>query len=127
MGRGVPEGGGPVDGVHHLGEGYRRTSQRINPTEKIMPETKIGPKIGERPGEVIGIIEKGRTVDLRIGLKKYENRVYLDVRQFIVTNATGDRKPTRKGVTLPLDKIPELRSAIAAVHREAMKTNEVTA
>ena len=66
------------------------------------------------------VIEKGRTTDVRIGLSEYQGRVYLNVRTYVVGDATGDRKPTRKGITLPLDKISELRAALAAVHREAI-------
>ena len=85
-----------------------------------MTETKSDPKNGARLAECTVIIEKGRTTDVRVGLSEYKGRVYLDIRTYVVGDATGDRKPTRKGITLPLDKIPELRVALAALHREAI-------
>lgn len=80
---------------------------------------KSDPKTSERPNEPIAIIEKARTVDVRVSLSEYNGRTYLDVRQFVVVDATGDRVPTRKGVTLPVGKISELRAALEATEAEA--------
>ena len=74
--------------------------------------TKNVLETSERPSEPIAIIEKARTVDVRVSLSEYNGRVYLDIRTHVVVDATGDRVPTRKGVTLPIDKIPELRATL---------------
>ena len=70
------------------------------------------PGNADQPNEPLAVIEKGKTVDVRVTLAEYNGRRYLDVRQLVVVDATGDRAPTRKGVTLAVDKIPELRAAL---------------
>ena len=87
-----------------------------------MTKAENNPKNGEngdRVDEPISIIEKGRTSDVRVSLSEFHGRSYLDIRTHVVVDATGDRVPTRKGVTLAIDKIPQLREAIEAVETEA--------
>ncbi len=74
---------------------------------------------GDHADEPISIIEKGRTSDVRVSLNEFRGRTFLDIRTHVVVDATGDRVPTRKGVTLPIDKIPQLREAIKAIEAEA--------
>ena len=76
-------------------------------------------KNGDRADEPISIIDKGRTSDVRVSLNEFHGRTYLDIRTHVVVDATGDRVPTRKGVTLPINKIPQLREAIEAIEAEA--------
>ena len=61
---------------------------------------------------LVGIIEKGRTVDVRARITTYRGRGYLDIRVFIVEDATGKRVPTKKGVAISVAKIPDLRSLV---------------
>ena len=60
----------------------------------------------------IGRIAKGKTADVRIRFSEYKGRQYVDFRQFVVSDATGDRVPTKKGLTLPPAKLPELRDLV---------------
>ena len=89
-----------------------------------MPGTtreKSDPEYSERPGKLIAVIEKGRTVDVRVNLIEYQGQLFIDLRTFRVVDALGDRVATRKGVRLPVGKIPELRAALEkaeAVARE---------
>ena len=68
---------------------------------------------------LVGIIEKGRTVDVRVRLTTFRDQGYVDIRVFIVEDASGERTPTRKGVAIPVQKIPELRRLIERAEAEA--------
>ena len=56
----------------------------------------------------IGVVEKNRTSELRGRFSEYHGRQYFDLRTYVTAGASGDRVPTRKGVTLPLDMLPRL-------------------
>ena len=60
----------------------------------------------------IGVIEKNKTSELRGRFAEYHGRRYFDLRTFVTADASGDRVPTRKGITLALDRLPELRDLI---------------
>ena len=67
----------------------------------------------------IGTLEKSATQDLRVKLSTYQGRRYLDVRTYVTLDATGERVPTKKGVTVTVAKIPELRALIEKAEAEA--------
>ncbi len=70
----------------------------------------------------IGIIEKSRTSDLRARLVTYHGSEYLDLRTYVVFDASDERSPTKKGITCPVSLIPELRELLEqaeAVAKEA--------
>ena len=56
-------------------------------------------------------IEKREGESVRVAINEYQERTYLDIRQHF-ENQDGEWKPTQKGVTLPLDKIDELKDAL---------------
>ena len=61
---------------------------------------------------LIGILEKSRTSDLRARLTTYHGREYLDLRTYVVVDASDERSPTKKGITCPAALIPELRALL---------------
>jgi len=85
-----------------------------------MTKAENTPKNGDRADEKISIIEKGRTSDVRVSLSEYNGRTYLDIRTHVVVDASGRRMPTRKGCTLPIGKIPELRAALEKAEAAAI-------
>ncbi len=68
----------------------------------------------------ICIIEKNSTQDVRVQLSKYHGRHYVDVRVFVVIDAVK-RGPTRKGVTLAVEKLPDLIAGLQAAECEAYR------
>ena len=52
----------------------------------------------------VGDIEKTGTEVVRVGTEEFKGRKYLDVRIYFV-NDEGERKPTKKGVTIQPDKV----------------------
>ena len=64
--------------------------------------------------DTIAVLEKGKTQEIRIRRTHWKGRDYIDVRLFISKDATGERIPTRKGITLPPDLLPDLIDALEA-------------
>ncbi len=62
----------------------------------------------------IAAIEKNNTEELRVTLNEFKGRRYLDIRTYIDPYADEGqgRVPTKKGVTCPLAKLPELITAL---------------
>ena len=56
-------------------------------------------------------IEKREGENVRVAINEYQGRTYLDIRQHF-ENQDGEWKPTQKGVTIPVDKIDELKDAL---------------
>jgi hypothetical protein len=54
----------------------------------------------------VGDIERGETEVLRVSAEEYKGRKYLDIRIYF-ENDQGEWKPTKKGVTIPPDKVQE--------------------
>ncbi len=59
-------------------------------------------------------IDKSETERVRLGVNEYQGRNYIDIRVFYQDEG-GDWHPTKKGVTLPTDKLDELREAVAGL------------
>ena len=61
----------------------------------------------------IATIEKNKTEELRVALNEFKGRRYLDIRIYIDPYADEGqgRVPTKKGVTCPLSKLPDLIAA----------------
>jgi hypothetical protein len=76
--------------------------------------------------QLVGILEKGKTRDLRAQLMTYHGHKYLDLRTFVVTDASDERSPTKKGVTVPIDKIPELRELLEQAEAAASEAGLLT-
>jgi Transcriptional Coactivator p15 (PC4) len=71
---------------------------------------------GEVAGDVGAEIEKSRAEVIRVQLRTFRGRRYLDVRTYYWgEGAAGEAlRPTRKGVSLLADRLPELRQALDA-------------
>ena len=69
----------------------------------------------------IAIIEKNRSEELRIGLKEFKGRNYLDIRTYVepYANEGQGRVPSKKGITLAVAKLPELIAALQKVEQQA--------
>ena len=56
-------------------------------------------------------IEKKETERVRVAISEFQERKYIDIRTYY-QNQEGEWKPTQKGVTLPPDKLEELKEAL---------------
>lgn len=57
------------------------------------------------------------TEQVRAGIKEFRGKKYIDFRTYYM-DKDGEWKPTRKGVTLPTDLMPELRQAVLDIEAE---------
>ena len=67
----------------------------------------------------VATILKNQTQDIRIRLCEFHDRPFVDVRLFVVADATGDRVPTRKGIAIPPGLLLKLIEALRAAEAEA--------
>jgi hypothetical protein len=77
--------------------------------------------------EVLATINKNRSEIVRVALTKYEDLDLVDIRIFATFDA-ADGRPTKKGITLRVEKLPALieglQSALAEVRRRCMLPRE---
>jgi len=58
------------------------------------------------------IIEKNNTTRVQIEQSEYHGQIYVDIRLFYL-DKQGEYKPTRKGLTLTIDKWQEIIQELA--------------
>lgn len=62
--------------------------------------------------EVIKDIQKDNGDTIRVELSEYEGHKFLQIRIWF-TNDDGELKPTKKGVSIPLNKIKDISEALS--------------
>ena len=65
--------------------------------------------------EPIAIIPKNSMDEIRVMWSEYKGHRYLDIRVYTEAEGKADKVPTKKGVTLRPDLIPELIEALEGV------------
>ena len=74
------------------------------------------------PGAIIGRIPKGKSDEVRISLESYKGQDLIDVRLFMrLSDPSGEIIATKKGVSLPIDCLPDLAGAIQKAMEEAQR------
>ena len=68
--------------------------------------------------EKISIHEKGSGETIYVYVNEYKGTKYFHIREWYLDVKDNERKPTKKGVTLPLDKIDALIEAINKLREE---------
>jgi hypothetical protein len=66
--------------------------------------------------KVVSSFKRNPTEEVRATLKEFRGRRYLDLRIYYQDDA-GEWKPTRKGVSLSTDFMPELKEAVMALEK----------
>ena len=73
--------------------------------------------------QVVFEVPRGKHEKIRITKGDFKDKVYLDIRLFFTDQKTGELKPTKKGITLPLAYLPQLTSALIqcqkTLHKDA--------
>jgi len=67
----------------------------------------------------IASFRKNAMEEVRASLSDYKGKTYLDIRVFY-RDEEGEWKPTKKGITIAPDLLPELEKAVAAL-RDAIE------
>ena len=62
--------------------------------------------------------------EVQVSLRDFKDKLYIDLRIFYQPKDGGDMRPTRKGITLELDRLSELKKGISACEKriEMMRT-----
>jgi hypothetical protein len=68
--------------------------------------------------EKISVHEKGSGETVYVYVNEYKGTKYFHIREWYLDVKDNERKPTKKGVTLPLDKIDALIEAINKLREE---------
>jgi hypothetical protein len=69
--------------------------------------------------QVIAEIAKRGDDVVRVSLTEFNGKSLIDVRVFVPYKATGKIGPTPKGVSLRLDRLPELVAALQKAEQQA--------
>ena len=66
--------------------------------------------------EPIAIIPKNTIDEIRVMWSEFKGHRYLDIRVYTEIDGNTDKVPTKKGVTLRPDLIPDLIKALESAH-----------
>ena len=67
--------------------------------------------------KVVSSFKRNPTEEVRAGIKEFKGRRYIDLRIYYMDDQ-GEWKPTRKGISLATDFMPELKDAVGAIEAE---------
>ena len=70
--------------------------------------------------KIVQSFKKNSQEEVRAGIQEFKGRHYAFVRVF-VENDVGETVPTKKGLTLPVDLLPELARSVRLLSEEAVK------
>ena len=59
-------------------------------------------------------IKYGKSV-IRVQKTIYKEKTYLDIRKYYLEEETEEYKPARKGITIPIELVEEVKTAISDV------------
>lgn len=71
--------------------------------------------------EVIARFEKNSFEEVRISLTKFKGKDLIDLRVYYQPDDGEEMRPTKKGITISLDKFNELKNAILTVEKAITK------
>lgn len=66
----------------------------------------------EPEATLIGVVDHNKTQDIRVRAVQWHGRDYLDLRVFYTHDASGDRKPSRKGISIPVHHVAEVHAFV---------------
>jgi len=70
----------------------------------------------------IYIFRKNATEEVRASIRKFKDRTYVDLRVWVERdNGHAEFSPTKKGLSLSVYVLPELKRAVLALEREASR------
>ena len=70
-------------------------------------------------GHVVYSFQKNQEEEIRFSLRAYKQRGYLDVRLWFQPSNGGDYRPTKKGITLGLEHLTELKKGLERAAKAA--------
>ncbi len=93
----------------------RRTLEQTGEARRDTASGEHSPTDGA--GQIFGEIERNSQEVVRVQLRLYQGKRYVDVRTYY-WDESGDveeLQPTKKGISLKVERLPELRAALDAL------------
>lgn len=73
--------------------------------------------------KIVATFKRNPTEEVRAGVKEFKGRRYIDLRIYYMDDQ-GEWKPTRKGISLATDFMPELKEAVGALEKELANSEQ---
>ena len=70
--------------------------------------------------QIVHSFRKNESEEVRICLREYKDRSYVDLRIFFEETETGEFKPTKKGLTLDVAFLTELKRGIEKAEQKVI-------
>ena len=67
--------------------------------------------------KIVASFKRNPTEEVRAGIKEFKGRQYIDIRIYYLDDQS-EWKPTRKGISLATDFMPELKNAVESIEKE---------
>ncbi len=71
-------------------------------------------------GEVLHQFAKNATEEVRVSLTEYKGHKLIDLRIYYEPEDSGERRPTKKGITIDVGLYPELKKAMIKIEKELL-------
>lgn len=72
-------------------------------------------------GYLVYSFQKNPEEEIRFSLREYKDRRYLDLRLWFQPSNGGDYRPTKKGLTLSVEHLPELKKGLERAAKAAVE------
>jgi len=71
--------------------------------------------------ETVHQFAKNSSEEVRVSLTEYKGHKLIDLRIYYEADESGERRPTKKGITIDVGLYPELKRAIIKIEKELLK------
>jgi hypothetical protein len=65
--------------------------------------------------DIIAVINRGQTQQIQLRVSEFKEKRYIDLRTYYFDEKDETFKPTRKGISVPVELYEDLKAAIAKV------------
>ncbi len=65
--------------------------------------------------ELVAVINRGQTQQIQFRVNEFKGSNYIDIRTYYFDENSEEFKPTRKGISIPVELYEELKEALAKV------------
>lgn len=87
----------------------------------FISETNTPP---EEESRIVYTLPRNEGEEIHFTLRKYKNRYYIDLRLWFQQEGETEFAPTKKGISLPADRLPELKEGLNQLSLALSKAQE---
>lgn len=69
----------------------------------------------EPKDELVAVINRGQTQQIQFRVNEFKGNNYIDIRTYYFDENSEEFKPTRKGISIPVELYEELKEALTKV------------